>query len=171
VRQPRLGIGAPAEHTAECALILSTCGVVVFDAGSVARVALGRIAARSAGQPPFFGQNAPPEQVLSYTALAPTQNFWKGILQMNLVREASEAPTDNLHSLEEKIFRTIELLKAAREAKAAADKDIARLRDDLQLKDEELEIMRSENLAMRQDREDVRGRVEKLLEQIDTIEE
>lgn len=90
---------------------------------------------------------------------------------MNLVREASEAPTDNLHSLEEKIFRTIELLKAAREAKAAADKEIARLRDDLQLKDEELEIVRSENLAMRQDREDVRGRVEKLLEQIDTIEE
>jgi chromosome segregation ATPase len=87
----------------------------------------------------------------------------------NALREASEAPADNLHSLEEKIYRTIELLKSARDAKAAAERDLSRLREQLELREEELESLRTENVALRREREEVRGRVEKLLGQIDTL--
>ncbi len=89
----------------------------------------------------------------------------------NAVREATEVPADNFHSLEEKVYRTIELLKAAREAKAVAERDCGRLREQLQLREEEVEGLRAENVALRREREEVRGRVEKLLEQIDKLAE
>jgi chromosome segregation ATPase len=79
--------------------------------------------------------------------------------------------TDNFQSLEEKVYRTIELLKAAREAKAAADRDAARLREQLQTREEELEVLRNENVGLRKDREEIRARVEKMLAQIDAIVE
>jgi chromosome segregation ATPase len=87
----------------------------------------------------------------------------------NAVREGIEVPADSLHSLEEKIYRTIELLKAAREAKASAERDCSRLREQLETREEELETLRSENVALRREREDVRGRVEKLLQQIEEL--
>lgn len=90
---------------------------------------------------------------------------------MNAVREAPEAPADNLHSLEQKVYRTIELLKAAREAKASADQDILHLMEQLEAKEAELETLRNENLDLRKERDDVHSRVEKLLEQIDTVED
>jgi chromosome segregation ATPase len=89
----------------------------------------------------------------------------------NAVREVPEAPVDNLHSLEEKIYRTIELVKAAKEARTAAERDSARLREQLEIREEELETLRTENLALRREREEVRGRVEKLLGQIEALTE
>jgi chromosome segregation ATPase len=82
---------------------------------------------------------------------------------------ATELSADNLQSLEEKVYRTIELLKAAREAKANAERDAARLREQLQTREEELETVRSENVGLKRDREEIRGRVEKMMHQIDTI--
>ncbi len=90
-------------------------------------------------------------------------------MSSNAVRPAPEPPADNLQSLENKIYRTIELLKTARDAKAAAERDVARLREQLELREEELENVRSEMVALRREREEVRGRVEKLLEQIEAI--
>jgi len=90
---------------------------------------------------------------------------------MSVNAVVSETPVDNLHSLEQKIYRAIELLKAAREARAAAERDSTRLREQLELREEELEAMRGENLALRRDREEVRGRVEKLLGQIEALVE
>jgi FtsZ-binding cell division protein ZapB len=92
-------------------------------------------------------------------------------MSANPVREPSPASPDNLHSLEQKIYRTIELLKAAREARVAAERDSARLREQLELREEELESLRTENVALRRDREEVRGRVEKLLGQMDDLAE
>ena len=90
-------------------------------------------------------------------------------MSVDAVPEVSQAPADNLHSLEQKIYRTIELLKAAREARAAAERDNARLREQLELREEELETLRTENGALRAEREDVRGRVERLLGQIEAL--
>jgi hypothetical protein len=87
----------------------------------------------------------------------------------NAVREAKEVPADSFQSLEEKIYRTIELLKAARQAKTAAERDSARLREQLELREEELESLRSETITLRKEREEVRSRVEKLLEQIENL--
>ena len=72
-------------------------------------------------------------------------------------------------SLEEKVLRTIELLKSAREAKAAAERDAARLREQLNEREEEADTLRQELVGLRRDREEVRTRVEKMLDQIEAL--
>lgn len=75
-------------------------------------------------------------------------------------------PADDFHALEEKIYRTIEMLKEAREAKAAAERTAARLRDG---RDEQTQALRAEVVALRKEREEVRTRIEKMLKQIDAL--
>ena len=77
--------------------------------------------------------------------------------------------TADFKSLEEKILRTIELLKSAREAKAVAERDVTRLREQLNEREEEFDSMRQEVVALRREREEVRSRVEKMLGQIESI--
>jgi septation ring formation regulator EzrA len=90
-----------------------------------------------------------------------------------VTESAVEISADDFHALEEKVYRTIELLKAARDARAAAERDAQRLREQLELREEELESMRSEMASLKREREEVRSRVEKMLRQIDqlTVEE
>jgi chromosome segregation ATPase len=83
----------------------------------------------------------------------------------------TEVPADDFQALEEKVYRTIDLYKAAREAKASAERDVQRLRQQLEEREEEVETLRREAVQLRKDREEVRGRVEKMLRQIDTIGE
>ncbi len=80
-------------------------------------------------------------------------------------------PADDFHALEEKIYRTIELLKQAREAKAAAERTAARLREQLEVRDEQTQSLRAEVVALRREREEVRTRVEKMLKQIESLTE
>ena len=79
--------------------------------------------------------------------------------------------TDEFHALEEKVYKTIELLKSAREAKNIAERDVSRLREQLEEREEEVDTMRQQIVALRREREEVRGRVEKLLKQIDVLAE
>jgi len=81
----------------------------------------------------------------------------------------SAVSADEFHALEEKVYKTIELLKSAREAKAIAERDVTRLREQLEDREEEVDIMRQQMVALRREREEVRGRVEKMLKQIDAI--
>ena len=91
-------------------------------------------------------------------------------MSVKAVREFSpEVSSDDFQSLEEKVYRTIELLKAARVAKAAAERDASRLREQLELREEEIESLRGEMIGLRKEREEVRGRVEKMLRQIDEL--
>jgi len=83
--------------------------------------------------------------------------------------ETEHVSADDFHALEEKVFRTIELLKSAREAKAAAERDAARLRQQLEDREEQFESLRSEVVGLRKEREEVRTRVEKMLKQIDAL--
>lgn len=88
------------------------------------------------------------------------------------VREISpEVSSDEFVSLEEKVYRTIELLKSAREGRAAAERDAARVREQLQLREEEVDSLRTEIIGLRKEREEVKSRVEKILRQIDEIAE
>ena len=80
-----------------------------------------------------------------------------------------ESSSSELHSLEEKIYRTIELLKAAREAKATAERDANRVRQQLEEREEENEAMRRELVTLRKEREEVRSRVDKLLGSIEQL--
>jgi chromosome segregation ATPase len=82
---------------------------------------------------------------------------------------AADVSASDFQALEEKVYRTIELLKAAREAKTAVERDAARLREQMEAREEEVETLRNENVSLRREREEVRGRVEKMLRQIDAI--
>ena len=79
------------------------------------------------------------------------------------------ASVDEFHALEEKVYKTIELLKSVREGKAIAERDVSRLREQLEDREEEVETMRQQIVSLRREREDVRGRVEKMLKQIDAM--
>jgi chromosome segregation ATPase len=80
-----------------------------------------------------------------------------------------EISADEFHSLEEKIYKTIELLKSAREGKSAAERDVTRMREQLELREEEVDSLKTEVIALRKEREEVRTRVEKMLKQIDDL--
>lgn len=86
-------------------------------------------------------------------------------------RAAEQVPVDDFQALEEKVYRTIELYKAARNAQATAERDAQRLREQLEDRDEQLITLRREAVQLKKEREEIRGRVERMLEQIESIEE
>ena len=89
-------------------------------------------------------------------------------MSLRAVEELStQVPADDFQALEEKVYRTIDLYKAAREARATAERDAERLREQLEEREEEVESLRREMVALRKEREEIRARVEKMLAQID----
>ncbi|HEY4842952.1 MAG TPA: hypothetical protein VIH78_13355 [Terriglobales bacterium] len=91
-------------------------------------------------------------------------------MSVKTVEEVSaEVPAEDFQALEEKVYRTIELYKAAKDARATAERDAKRLREQLEEREEENETMRRELVHLRKDREDIRVRVEKLLSQMETL--
>ena len=93
-------------------------------------------------------------------------------MALKAVEEVPEqVPVDDFQELEEKVYRTIEMYKAARQAQAAAERDTQRLRQQLQDREEQLDSLRRDTVQLRKEREEIRGRVEKMLAQIETIAE
>jgi predicted nucleic acid-binding Zn-ribbon protein len=84
---------------------------------------------------------------------------------------AEQVQADDFQALEEKVYRTIERYKAAREALATAERDAQRVRQQLEEREEELDQLRRETVQLRKEREEIRSRVEKMLEQIESISE
>jgi len=84
---------------------------------------------------------------------------------------AEEVPADDFQALEQKIYRTIEMYKAARQAQATAERDVQRLRQQAEEREEELATLRRESVQLKKERQEIRGRVEKMLQQIETIAE
>jgi len=84
---------------------------------------------------------------------------------------ADQVPADDFEALEQKIYRTIERYKAARQAQAAAERDVQRLRQQLEERNEELATLRREAVQLKKEREEIRSRVEKMLMQIESIAE
>ena len=82
---------------------------------------------------------------------------------------SAQVPAEDFVALEEKVYRTIELYKAAREARATAERDVKRLREQLEEREEQNETMRRELVQLRKDREDIRTRVEKMLSQMESL--
>jgi chromosome segregation ATPase len=93
-------------------------------------------------------------------------------MALNAVEQVSEqVPADDFQALEEKVYRTIEMFKAAREGQANAERDAQRLRQQLEDREEELVRLRRETVQLRKEREDIRSRVEKMLAQIESLAE
>jgi predicted nucleic acid-binding Zn-ribbon protein len=84
---------------------------------------------------------------------------------------STQVPSDEFQTLEQKVYRTIEMYKTAREARSAAERDVQRLREQLEEREEEVEGLRREMVQLRREREEIRARVEKMLQQIDTLAE
>ena len=80
---------------------------------------------------------------------------------------SAEVPSDDFQALEDKVYRTIEMYKSAREGRATAEREVQRVRQQLKERDEELDQLRREMVQLRKDREEVRRRVEKMLHQIE----
>ena len=93
-------------------------------------------------------------------------------MSVKLDQEVSaQVPADDFQALEEKVYRTIELYKSAREAKTVIERDVKRLRQQLEEREDEFETMRKEMVRLRKEREEIRARVEKMLQQIETLAE
>ena len=93
-------------------------------------------------------------------------------MALKAVEEVSaEVPADDFQALEDKVYRTIEMYKASREARAAAEREVERLRAQLKESEQEVDTLRREAVQLRKDREEVRSRVEKMLRQIDAVGE
>ena len=93
-------------------------------------------------------------------------------MSLKTVEEVSaQVPPEDFQALEEKVYRTIELYKSAHGARGAAERDVKRLREQLEEREEEAESLRREIVRLRREREEIRGRVEKMLAQIETLAE
>jgi septal ring factor EnvC (AmiA/AmiB activator) len=84
---------------------------------------------------------------------------------------AEEVPADNFQALEDKVYRTIEMYKTAKQAQAAAERDAQKLREQLEAREEELNTLRRESVQLKKERQEIRGRVEKMLAQIESVAE
>jgi hypothetical protein len=82
---------------------------------------------------------------------------------------AEQVPADDFQALEEKVYRTIEMYKSARQGQSAAERDAQRMRQQLEEREEQLVTLRREAVQLRKDREEIRSRVERMLEQIESI--
>jgi hypothetical protein len=92
------------------------------------------------------------------------------VMSLKVVEEVSaEVPAEDFQALEEKVYRTIELYKAAKEARTVAERDVKRIREQLEEREEENESMRRELVKLRKEREEIRGRVEKMLTQMESV--
>ena len=80
-----------------------------------------------------------------------------------------EGTASDFQTLEVKIYRTIELLKAARAQKAATELELATTRELLEMQTAENEAVRNQLHALQEERADLRTRVEKLLGDVDAI--
>ncbi len=78
---------------------------------------------------------------------------------------------DGFSALEQKIVRTVELLKSEREARAAAERELSQLRKRVEEDQNSAREIEAELKALRLERDAVRGRVEKLMKQLDALAE
>lgn len=93
-------------------------------------------------------------------------------MALNAVDHVTEqVPADDFQALEDKIYRTIEMYKAARQAQTAAERDAQRVRLQLEEREEELVALRREAVQLKKERQEIRGRVEKMLAQIESMAE
>jgi dynactin complex subunit len=77
---------------------------------------------------------------------------------------------DEFSALEERVQRTVNLVKQERQARAAAEERAAQLEDKLREQAPLAERLQAEVSALRGERDHVRQRVERLLAQLDALE-
>jgi chromosome segregation ATPase len=76
---------------------------------------------------------------------------------------------DEFQALEQKVLRAVEIVKREREARAAAESEVAELRKELAALQGNVRAAETEITTLNKERDAVRLRVEKMLEQMDEL--
>jgi uncharacterized protein involved in exopolysaccharide biosynthesis len=76
---------------------------------------------------------------------------------------------DEFQALEQKVLRAVEVVKREREARAAAEAEVATLRAQLAEQQSLAAMTEAELTTLTKERETVRHRVEKMLQQMDEL--
>ena len=76
---------------------------------------------------------------------------------------------DPLRKLEERVVKTFELIKKTQEEKLALQQDLEKLRVESRERAKVIDAHERELVALRREREEVRSRIEKLLQRIDAL--
>jgi chromosome segregation ATPase len=82
---------------------------------------------------------------------------------------SSGITADEFQALEQKVLRAVEIVKREREARAAAEAEVASLREELATYKSNTRAIETELNTLNKEREAVRLRVEKMLNQIDEL--
>jgi chromosome segregation ATPase len=81
----------------------------------------------------------------------------------------STVSVDEFQALEQKVLRAVEIVKKEREARAAAEAEATALREELANYKSNARMAETELNTLTKEREQVRVRVEKMLQQIDEL--
>jgi chromosome segregation ATPase len=76
---------------------------------------------------------------------------------------------DHFQKLEEKLLKAIQLFKRTQAEKRALEQDLDKLRMEAKERTKLMDTLEQELRALRREREEVRVRIEKLLERIDVL--
>ena len=82
---------------------------------------------------------------------------------------SSGISADEFQALEQKVLRAVEIVKREREARAAAESEVASLREQLAIYESNARAVETEINTLNKERDQVRLRVEKMLQQMDEL--
>jgi hypothetical protein len=92
---------------------------------------------------------------------------------MSTLSNSAPITADEFQALEQKVLRAVEIVKREREARAAAEAEVAALRAQLEAEQasqaEALSAAQAQLSTLNQERDAVRQRVEKMLQQMDEL--
>jgi FtsZ-binding cell division protein ZapB len=78
-------------------------------------------------------------------------------------------PNEPFRRLEEKLLKAIEIFKQTQAEKRALEQNLEKIRLETKDSAQQISAMEREVIALRREREDVRERVEKLLERLEVL--
>jgi chromosome segregation ATPase len=81
----------------------------------------------------------------------------------------STISVDEFQALEQKVLRAVEIVKREREARATAEAEVASLREELATHKTNARAVEAELNTLNKERDQVRMRVEKMLQQMDEL--
>jgi chromosome segregation ATPase len=88
---------------------------------------------------------------------------------METMEEPVSVSADEFAALEEKVLRAVEIVRRERDARSSAESEVAMLREQLDSLTRHSNAAQAQISTLNQERETVRVRVEKMLEQMDEM--
>ena len=76
---------------------------------------------------------------------------------------------DEFQALEQRVMRTVELIRSEREARANAEAEVTAMKELLDVASSENSQLTAELQALKQEREQVKSRVDAMLKQLDEL--